>query len=73
MRFKLFDILIESLTVSTFTFHIIHIHVKCQLRYDFIDTPGMLGNYVPVNYYCLYDFSVLVDRMYTQGTKMYGR
>ncbi len=30
------------------------------LRYDLIDRPGVLGNYVPLNYHCLYDLSVLV-------------
>ena len=25
------------------------------LRYDLIDRPGVLGNYVPVNYHSLYD------------------
>ncbi len=51
------------------------------LRYDLIDRPGVLGNYVPLNYHCLYDLSVLVEdfmpkmphanvgvsRVYTQG------
>ncbi len=32
------------------------------LRYDLIDRPGVLGNYVPLNYHCLYDLSVLVLR-----------
>ncbi len=31
------------------------------LRYDLIDRPGVLGNYVPLNYHCLYDLSVLVE------------
>ncbi len=40
------------------------------LRYDLIDRPGVLGNYVPLNYHCLYDLSVLVEgisQVYTQG------
>ncbi len=40
------------------------------LRYDLIDRPGVLENYVPLNYHCLYDLSVLVkgvSRVYTQG------
>ena len=32
-----------------------------MLRYDLIDRPGVLGNYVPVNYHCLYDLIVLVE------------
>ncbi len=38
--------------------------LKCtlsKLRYDLIDRPGVLGNYVPVNYHSLYDLSVLVE------------
>ncbi len=31
-----------------------------SLRYDLIDRPGVLGNYVPVNLHSLYDLSVLV-------------
>ncbi len=31
------------------------------LRYDLIDRPGALGNYVPLNYHCLYDLSVIVE------------
>ena len=31
-----------------------------MLRYDLIDRPGVPENYVPVNYHCLYDLSVLV-------------
>ena len=31
------------------------------LRYDLIDRPGVLENYVPVNYHSLYDLSVLVE------------
>ncbi len=31
------------------------------LRYDLIDRPGVLGNYVPVNFHSLYDLSVLVE------------
>ncbi len=54
------------------------------LRYDLIDRWGVLRNYVPLNYHCLYDFSVLVEsiwlslehpkvcinRVYTQGRKL---
>ena len=31
------------------------------LRYDFIDSPGVLGSYVAVNSHSLYDLSVLVS------------
>ncbi len=47
----------------------------CILRYDLIDRPGVLGNYVPVNYHSLYDLSVLgedifgINRVYTQVRK----
>ncbi len=34
---------------------------RAILRYDLIDRPGVLGNYVPVNYHYLYDLSVLVE------------
>ena len=40
------------------------LHGYCALellRYDLIDRPGVLGNYVPVNYHSLYDLSVLVE------------
>ncbi len=42
------------------------------LRNDLIDRPGVLGNYVPVNYHSLYDLSVLVkgiNRVYIQVRK----
>ncbi len=35
--------------------------VSALLRYDLIDRPGVLGNYVPVNYHSLYDLSLLVE------------
>ena len=34
------------------------------LRYDLIDRPGVLENYVPLNYNCLYDLSVHVERFW---------
>ncbi len=33
------------------------------LRYDLIYRPGVLGNYVPVNYHSLHDLSVLMLNM----------
>ncbi len=32
-----------------------------HLRYDLIDRPGVLGNYVSVNYHYLYDLSALME------------
>ncbi len=39
-----------------------------------MDRPGVLGNYIPVHYHCLYDLSVHVlvegiNRVYTLGSK----
>ncbi len=42
---------------------ILKLFVNC-LRYDLIDRRGVLGNYVPLTYHCLYDLSVLVDRIF---------
>ncbi len=37
------------------------------LRYDLIDRPGVLGNYVALNYHCLYDLNVLVEGFLTKS------
>ncbi len=39
----------------------VNLLIQYVLRYDLIDRPGVLGNYVPVNYHSLYDLSVLEE------------
>ena len=48
-------------TVNNTLLYLDDLYIKISLRYDLKDRPGVLGNYVPVNYHHLYDLSVLVE------------
>ncbi len=47
--------------------------LQYYLRYDLIDRPGVLGNYVPLNYHCLCDLSVLVEGFWLSINRVYNQ